>query len=157
MKKLHQYKANVTWTGNLGYGTETYKSYQRSYNINIDGKNTIEGSSDPAFLGDKSKHNPEELLLTSISSCHMLWYLHLCANEKIIVIEYNDIASATMEEQDNGSGKFIEVVLKPTVIINDISKIELAKTLHSKANAMCFIANSLNFEIKHFPNIKSIA
>ena len=151
MNKQHTYNTSIQWTGNTSEGTVNYKSYQRSYTITIDGKTTIEGSSDPAFLGDKTKHNPEDLLLASISSCHMLWYLHLCANEKIIVTGYTDNATAIMQEFENGSGKFIEVILNPVVTITDASKTELARTIHSNANAMCFIANSLNFKVTHNP------
>lgn len=151
--KQHNYNTTIEWTGNTGNGTENYKSYQRSYTIAIENKAIINGSSDPAFLGDKTKHNPEEFLLASISSCHMLWYLHLCAYEKIIVTSYIDSATAIMQEYENGSGKFTEVMLNPAVTITEQSKVELAKRLHQKANSMCFIANSLNFKINHNPTI----
>lgn len=154
MKKTHNYNTNINWIGNTGQGTFNYNSYGRCFEINTENKPTLLGSSDPTFLGDSSKHNPEELLLAAISSCHMLWYLHLCANEKIVVTNYSDNASATMDENENGSGKFTSAVLNPIVTITDASKEELAKSLHIKANAMCFIANSLNFKVQHLPIIK---
>jgi organic hydroperoxide reductase OsmC/OhrA len=100
-----------------------------------------------------TKHNPEEMLLASISSCHMLWYLHLCSSENISVTSYIDNANGVMLEYKNGSGKFTEVILNPIVTISDIAKKEIAETLHAKANEMCFIANSLNFIVKHNPII----
>lgn len=149
MPKEHLYSTTVTWTGNKGSGTMDYRSYDRDYLISVNGKADISGSSDSAFLGDKSKHNPEDLLLASISSCHMLWYLHLCSKNEIVVIDYKDKAVGTMEESADGGGKFKEVTLNPNVLIADKSHLELAESLHTEANKMCFIANSLNFPVKH--------
>ena len=151
----HNYNATIKWTGNTnGKGTASYKSYDRSYEVVIANKNVIQGSSDPAFLGDKSKHNPEELFLASISSCHMLWFLHLCSKEGITVVGYRDFAEGKMIENRNGSGQFEEVVLKPSVIIKEKDKIALVNNIHEQANKMCFIANSCNFEIRHEPQTK---
>jgi len=149
MPKHHQYSATVTWTGNKGSGTMDYRSYDRDYLISVKGKADIEGSSDSAFLGDKSKYNPEDLLLASISSCHMLWYLHLCSKNEIVVIDYKDEPVGSMEEQADGSGKFTAVTLYPQVLIADKMHYKLAESLHAEANKMCFIANSLNFPVKH--------
>ncbi|MEQ7798709.1 OsmC family protein [Pedobacter sp. ASV1-7] len=151
MAKEHQYQATLTWAGNKGSGTMDYRSYDRSYIISIDNKADILGSSDSAFLGDKTKHNPEDLLLTSISSCHMLWYLHLCSQNEIIVMDYKDTPVGKMTENADGSGHFTEVVLYPVVIITDESQVEKANALHDEAHKMCFIANSCNFPIAHQP------
>lgn len=152
--KTHEYSLNLLWTGNSGLGTSNYRTYERSHTISIPGKPLIEGSSDPAFRGDTSKYNPEELLVASLSSCHMLWYLHLCANSGIVVTSYSDNASGMMTERANGSGKFTEVTLRPKVQITDILRIEEAKNLHKKANELCFIANSVNFPVRHEPEIR---
>jgi organic hydroperoxide reductase OsmC/OhrA len=151
MAKEHQYQATLTWAGNKGSGTMDYRSYDRSYIISIDNKADILGSSDSAFLGDKTKHNPEDLLLTSISSCHMLWYLHLCSQNEIIVMDYKDTPVGKMTENADGSGHFTEVVLYPVVVITDESQVEKANALHDEAHKMCFIANSCNFPITHQP------
>jgi organic hydroperoxide reductase OsmC/OhrA len=147
--KQHNYSLTINWTGNKGEGTNGYKSYERSHEIVIDGKEIIKGSSDPAFLGDNTKYNPEELLLASISSCHMLWYLHLCSDAGVIVTNYLDDAKGTMIETENGGGKFEAVTLHPTVTVKDISMVDKAMLLHTKANELCFIANSLNFKVGH--------
>ncbi len=152
MKGEHNYKLTVKWTGNNGTGTSSYKEFERSHSILVDGKIEILGSSDPAFRGDNTKHNPEDMLLASISSCHMLWYLHLCATAGIIVTDYIDNATGIMIETSNGGGKFKEATLNPTVTITDILMTEKANELHKKANELCFIANSLNFPIYHKPN-----
>ncbi|WP_261513017.1 OsmC family protein [Chryseobacterium paludis] len=151
--KEHHYTATIQWTGNKGTGTSNYRSYERSHTISIANKTIIEGSSDPAFRGDKTKHNPEDMLLSSLSSCHMLWYLHFCSEAGIIVTGYMDNATGIMEETANGSGRFKEVILNPVVIVTAESMIEKAKQLHEKAHEFCFIANSVNFEVKHVPTV----
>ena len=156
MPKEHLYSTTVTWTGNKGSGTMDYRSYDRDYLISVNGKADISGSSDSAFLGDKSKHNPEDLLLASISSCHMLWYLHLCSKHEIVVMEYKDNAIGTMVENADGSGHFSSILLQPEVLISKKEHIDKANELHVEANKMCFIANSLNFPVKHKPVCKAI-
>jgi organic hydroperoxide reductase OsmC/OhrA len=157
MKGQHHYKATIKWTGNKGEGTANYKAYEREHIIAIENKADITGSSDPAFRGDKTKHNPEELLVSSLSACHMLWYLHLCSEAGIIVTSYSDNATGIMTETANGSGHFTEVTLNPTVTVADQSMIDKANELHKKANELCFIANSVNFPVKHQPTAKKAA
>ncbi|MEO6668484.1 MAG: OsmC family protein [Ferruginibacter sp.] len=150
MGKQHHYKATITWTGNRGEGTKTYTGYDRSHEISINNKADISASSDAPFMGDTTKHNPEDLLLASLSSCHMLWYLHLCSDNGIIVKNYVDHASGTMVQTGKG-GHFEEVVLHPQVTVTDIGMIEKANSLHDEAHRCCFIANSCNFLVRHEP------
>ncbi|MBX7181329.1 MAG: OsmC family protein [Bacteroidia bacterium] len=151
MKRNHRFTVNTEWTGNLGPGTSSYSGYERSHTIRIENKPELYGSSDSSFRGDPSKHNPEELLLAALSSCHMLWYLHLCSEAGIQVMEYRDIAHGILTENIQGSGKFTGATLNPEVIVSDASMVLPALDLHAKANAMCFIANSVNFPIDHHP------
>lgn len=149
-KTNHHYTIKTEWTGNEGSGTQTYQSYNRDHLISVTEKyDKISGSADPAFLGNSTKYNPEELFLSSLSACHMLWYLHLCSANGIIVIEYLDEATGVMQEDRNGSGRFVSVTLNPQVKITDSNKINEANELHEQANKMCFIANSCNFAIAH--------
>lgn len=153
--KTHHYKTKITWTGNEGKGTKNYTSYSRSHSISVDGKyDKILSSSDPSFRGDKTKYNPEELLLASISSCHMLWYLHLCSSNKITVVDYIDNTTGKMVEDEDGSRKFTEVTLNPVVTISERELIGKAEELHHQANQKCFIANSVNFKVGHNSIIK---
>lgn len=108
----------------------------------------IPGSSDPSFRGDRTRYNPEELLVASLSGCHMLWYLHLCADHRIVVIRYRDAAEGKMSEAPDGSGRFTEVVLQPEVTLQAGADRELAQVLHEKAHQLCFIANSVNFPVR---------
>lgn len=154
MQVQHHYKATIKWTGNIGTGTDNYRNYERSHQIIIDDKVEISGSSDPAFRGDKNKHNPEDLLVSALSSCHMLWYLHLCSEAGVIVTDYIDNVTGVMIETSNGGGHFIEVTLNPIVTVTKKSMINKANELHKKANELCFIANSVNFPVKHNPIAK---
>jgi organic hydroperoxide reductase OsmC/OhrA len=149
----HLYHLELEWTGNTGVGTTAYTSYERGYNISIPGKPVLQGSSDPIFRGDPTKYNPEDLLVISLSSCHMLWYLHLCAVNDVVVEEYKDFAEGKMELDDTGNGRFTEVVLKPQVKIKNPEKTTMAMTLHHEAHKACFIAKSVNFPVLHQPSI----
>lgn len=148
---MHHYKIDLTWTGNTGEGTKTYRGYERSHTIAAPGKPVIEGSSDPAFRGDASRYNPEELLVAALSACHMLSYLHVCAVAGIVVVDYKDEATGTMVETKNGGGHFTEVTLHPVVTITDAARIDEASHLHHKAGELCFIAASCNFPVHHAP------
>jgi len=156
MAKEHAYTATVTWTGNQGAGTTNYKAYTRDYDIICDGKPVIKGSADPGYLGDAARHNPEDMLLASLSACHMLWYLHLCTVSKVVVTEYEDRAEGVMDTSPDGSGAFTSATLKPRITITPESDAAMAEALHEKANAMCFIARSVNFPIAHEAEIKSV-
>ncbi|BAV04603.1 Organic hydroperoxide reductase OsmC/OhrA [Filimonas lacunae] len=147
--KQHTYALTVTWTGNKGLGTGGYTVYNRDHIIQAGDKITIPGSSDPAFRGDISRYNPEELLVASLSSCHMLWYLHLCAEAGVVVTAYEDKATGIMEETANGGGHFTEVTLHPVITVAEAAMIPLADSLHQKANELCFIANSCKFPVHH--------
>lgn len=153
MPKEHIYKTSLVWTGNTGEGTKSYTGYNRAHEISAAGKSVIAGSSDPNFRGDKSRYNPEELLVASLSACHMLWYLHLCAAAKIVVTDYKDDAAGKMIETENGGGRFAEVTLNPRVTIPSESDANSANELHHKAHELCFIANSVNFPVRVQPTI----
>lgn len=151
MAKQHHYKVAVSWHDNNG--TRRYTSYSRDHIITVAGKPAIDASADPSFRGNPGRYNPEELFLASISNCHMLWYLHLCAVNGVIVLSYEDNAQGIMEEQTSGSGQFTSVTLHPVVTVSSKEMIKKAEELHSEANRYCFIANSLNFAVMHQPRI----
>lgn len=143
----HQYNMQIKWTGNKGSGTSSYQDYERSHTISIPNKGDLLASSDTVFRGDSSKHNPEDLLVASISSCHMLWYLHLCADAGIIVIDYVDQASGILVVPTGLPGHFQEVTLRPIVTVKSADMIEKALELHKKTHELCFISNSVNFPV----------
>jgi organic hydroperoxide reductase OsmC/OhrA len=151
--KKHIYAVEVTWTGNDGAGTQSYSGYRRDHSIRAGGKAEIQGSSDPKFRGDARRYNPEELLVASLSSCHMLWYLHLCAVHHITVLDYRDDAIGEMEERPDGAGSFVRVDLRPKIKIAAGNDRTGATTLHTEAHRLCFIANSVNFQVNVIPDI----
>jgi organic hydroperoxide reductase OsmC/OhrA len=151
----HRYGIETRWTGNLGSGTSAYAAYSRNHELSAPEKAaTIPGSSDPAFRGDRTRYNPEELLLGALSACHMLWVLHLCADAGIVVTGYIDSAEGVMAEHADGSGEFTRVVLKPRVTLADGSRAEEAFEIHHKAHAVCALARSMRFEVVCQPEIR---
>jgi organic hydroperoxide reductase OsmC/OhrA len=146
--RKHAYSVSIVWTGNSGTGTSGYRDYERSHEISAAGKVGIEASSDAAFRGNRSKWNPEELLLAALSSCHQLAYLHICAVAGIVVVGYVDQAEGVMEETEDGGGRFTRVLLRPRVTVTS-GDLEKAKELHHEAHRKCFIANSVNFPVAH--------
>jgi organic hydroperoxide reductase OsmC/OhrA len=138
----------------MGTGTSGYRDYRRSYDISSGEKTTIPGSSDPSFRGDRARWNPEDLLVASLSACHQLWYLHLCAEAGVVVNAYVDDASGVMEESGDGGGQFVEVILRPRVSLAAGSDHAKARSLHHEAHAKCFIARSVNFPVLCEPVIE---
>jgi organic hydroperoxide reductase OsmC/OhrA len=147
MTHEHQYKITTIWQGNKEEGTNNVRTYDRSHTIYNNGKPDLYLTTDNAAVGDKSKLNPEDLLVSAISSCHMLSYLYLCALEGIIVTEYIDQATGVMIENTNGGGQFKTVTLNPNIKVKHESMINRAIELHHKAHEICYIANSVNFEV----------
>jgi organic hydroperoxide reductase OsmC/OhrA len=151
--KQHAYETILTWTGNRGSGTSSYRDYDRDHEVTAEGRPAIAGSSDPGFRGDRARWNPEQLLVVSLSQCHMLWYLHLCAVNGVVVESYVDRAVGVMEEEADGSGRFTSVTLRPAVVVASGDMAVKARELHEQANRMCFIANSVNFPVHHEPTV----
>ena len=150
--RTHTYNTVVTWTGNRGTGTSGYRDYDRSHDLTAEGPAPIAGSSDPAFRGDPTRWNPEQLLLGALSQCHMLAYLSLCAGNGVTVIEYDDAAHGTMAENRDG-GHFTEAVLRPRVVVAAPDMVAAAESLHHDAAKSCFIAASVNFPVRHEPTV----
>jgi organic hydroperoxide reductase OsmC/OhrA len=151
--KQHIYQVVVEWIGNLGTGTPDHGGYSRDHVIFAGTKPPIAGSSDPAFRGDPARWNPEDLLLASISACHKLWYLGLCAKVGVSVLSYRDEAEATMVEDPQGAGRFVSAILRPQITIQAGGDVGEALRLHHDAHEYCFIANSVNFPITFDPTI----
>ncbi|MFC7341491.1 OsmC family protein [Saccharopolyspora griseoalba] len=153
MASEHSYEVTVTWTGNTGGGTVAYRDYSREHLVEVEGKPALRASADPAFLGDAALHNPEDLLVAALSECHMLWYLGLCANSGVVVTAYRDEARGTMAEVAATGGHFTEVVLRPTVTVAEAGMLAKAEELHARAHSRCYIANSVNFPVRHEPEV----
>ncbi len=151
--RSHSYDVTTTWTGNTGSGTSGYRDYTRALEVSTAGRETLPGSSDPAFRGDPTRWNPELLLLAALGECHLLSYLHVCVEAGVVVTAYRDEASATMAEDGRGGGRFTGAVLRPRVTVADVSMVGPATDLHAEASARCFIAASVGFPVRHEPEV----
>jgi len=145
----HLFRAQLNWASKPTQEESSKRFYGKTHQIQIEGKPVLDISAAKAFKGDSELYNPEDLLLSSLVSCHMMSYLYVCSQNEIEVISYSDNAEATLEVNPDGSGRFTEVRLNPKVTIANSDKIELALELHQKANQLCFIANSCNFPVFH--------
>ncbi len=152
-EKIHEYQAVVAWTGNRGSGTSSYKVYGRTWDLATPGKAVLSCSNDPNLGGDKAKYNPEELLIAALSSCHMLWYLHLCAVDGVVVTAYEDAPTGKLRMEKGGAGQFVSVTLYPRVTITAASDADKARALHGEIHKYCFIARSVNFPVVIEPQI----
>ena len=150
----HTYAVDVVWTGDRGAGTAGYRAYGRDFECWSGDKPVLRGSADPAFRGDPTRWNPEELLVASLAACHQLWYLHLCADAGVTVLDYVDRAEGTMEESADGGGEFTRVTLRPVATIANGSDPALARALHERAAEKCFVARSVRFPVTHEPQVR---
>jgi len=148
MARQHTYHSRTVWTGNLGAGTASYRGYDRTWQIAAEGTPPVSCSNDPLLGGDPTLHNPETLLLSSLSACHMLWYLHLAAKAGIVVTAYQDDPEAQGETAPNGAGRFLSATLKPQITVAAGTDIQAADAIHGRIHEYCFIARSVNFPVK---------
>ncbi|RZU61290.1 OsmC family protein [Zhihengliuella halotolerans] len=147
----HGYRVDLEWTGARGAGTTGYRAYGRDHTVRADGLPDLPGTADPTFHGDRDRWNPEQLLLAALAQCHMLSYLHIAVKHDVVVTGYTDQAEGTLRLNRDGSGEFTSALLRPRIELADESQRELADSLHRQANAVCFIARSVNFDVRHAP------
>lgn len=150
----HTFEATVRWPEARGEETTDYRAYSRDHEVSAGDAPPIPGSADPAFRGDGARWNPEQLLVASLSQCHLLWYLHLCATNDVVVAGYEDHADGVMEQAEDGGGRFEQVTLRPVVTLTDAPMTDAAMDLHARAHELCFIASSVNFPVRHEPRIE---
>ena len=151
----HSYELTVEWTGDRGTGTTSYTGYGRDHIVSAEGRPKIRGSADPGFRGEDSRWNPEQLFVASLSQCHMLWFLHLCSQQDVVVLEYVDRPHGTMVTGPDGAGEFTDVLLRPAVVVAAADQVDRAQALHGRANQMCFIARSVRCPVRHEPTATS--
>ena len=154
MAGSHDYTVHIQWTGNRGTGTSAYRAYERNWDLASPGKPVVHCSNDPLLGGNREKYNPEDLLLAALSSCHMLWYLHLCSDAGITVTRYEDDPIGHGEMEPSGKGRFLSAVLRPKITITRDSDREEAIRIHEDIHAYCFIARSVNFPLTYEPDVQ---
>ena len=145
--KQHEYTSEIAWTGNRGEGTKSYRSYDRTWDIAIPGKPVVHCSNDPLLGGNPALANPEDLLLSSLSACHMLWYLHYASEAGIVVTSYRDAPIGVGENSPSGAGRFLRATLKPHITVRVGADLATADAIHGRIHEVCFIARSVNFPV----------
>jgi len=148
MSKQQAYTSRIVWTGNRGPGTAEYRGYDRTWEVQAPGKPVIQCSNDPLLGGDPARPNPEDLLLASLSACHMLWYLHLACDAGIVVTAYEDRPVGVGETSTNGAGRFVLATLHPEIRVRRGADLARADAIHGQIHQYCFIARSLNFPVR---------
>lgn len=154
--QTHDYAVQTTWHGPRREEPWAYRTYSRDFVVSIEGKPELGGSATPIFVGDPEKHNPEDLFLAALSSCHMLSYLALCARGGVEVVGYVDRARGTLALSPDGGGRFVAVEIRPEVTIREAAEVARAHALHQRAHELCFIANSCSAPIRVTPRVKSL-
>ncbi|MHC5202267.1 OsmC family protein [Myroides sp. LJL119] len=150
----YEFYANLSWPISHDTGSEKGKQI-KNHLIEISGKSDLQISAAKEFKGDPFLHNPEDLLLSSLMSCHMMSYLYACKQNNLVIDSYQDSGKATLELHLDGSGKIIQVDLYPRVVVQRSNEIDLAQELHKTASKLCFIGNSCNFPIYCHPTVVS--
>lgn len=143
----HAYSSAIEWTGNRGTGTATYRGYDRTWQVVTPCKPIIACSNDPLLGGDPTLHNPEDMLISALASCHMLWFLHLASNAGVVVQSYVDAPEAIGETLPDGASRFLSAVLRPTIGLAPGMDRMVADAVHAEIHKVCFIARSVNFPV----------
>ena len=149
---MAEHLIRLTWE--KGEVPFTYNDYPRNHVITFkNGQETMIASASPAYKGDAGKADPEDLLVASLSSCHMLSFLAIASKKKVTVTSYEDDAVGFLENDSSG-GKgarlwITRVILRPRVTC-DADAATLAE-IHHLAHEACFIANSVKTEVRVEP------
>jgi len=131
------YRATVAWDAD--------RDDLRAHTVTL-AEQRLPASSAPERGGDRSKADPEQLLVAAASSCHMLWFLDYTRRERIRILSYEDAAEGVMDER-----RFLRIVLRPAIEFEGEPDPALLSRLHERAHEACYIANSLNCPVEVEP------
>ena len=154
MKPPQTFTSRIEWTGNRGKGTSAYNAYDRTWNVCTPGQVVVEASNDPRLGGNPSKPNPEDMLLSALAACHMLWFLHLASDKGLTVHAYSDTPIGEAESEPSGKGRFTRAILRPEITLEAGDDTEIANAIHHLIGDVCFIARSVNFPVLHEPRYR---
>ena len=144
MSRVHTYATRLEWSGSTAVG---YDGYERGHSVRAaPAEAELELSSDPTFLGDPARLNPEQLLVAAASSCQLLSFLAGAARARIDVLQYSDDAEGTMDESDRPAW-VQRIVLRPRIAVGPGTDENRVRRLVQLGHDHCFIANSLRSEI----------
>jgi organic hydroperoxide reductase OsmC/OhrA len=144
-----EYRATVEWAGE---GDFAANRYSRAHTWRFDGGAQVRASASPQVVplpfSDPAGVDPEEALIASASSCHMLWFLHLAREAGLVVTTYRDEAIGHMGRNESGRTAFTRIVLQPRIdFAGPAPDAQTLARLHHKAHEACFIANTLRCEV----------
>jgi organic hydroperoxide reductase OsmC/OhrA/SAM-dependent methyltransferase len=148
----HSYSVTCAWSGSTGVG---YDHYSRTHVGQAPPATAaVRMSSDPAFRGDPSLLNPEQLVVLAAASCQLLAFLAIAARARIDVRDYRDTGEARMTEDGRGGGAITEITLRPQVTVVTDATEERLRKLTQLAHEQCFIAASLNCPVTVTPTFE---
>jgi organic hydroperoxide reductase OsmC/OhrA len=153
-----KYTATINWKRSSNESF-TDGRYSRVHQWSFDGGMQLHASSSPGIvpqpMSDPALMDPEEAFVASLSSCHMLLFLSLCAKQKYIVARYEDHAEGILGEAENGKKQMLSVTLQPVVQFEGdrLPSEDILHRLHEQAHENCFIANSVKTKIEISLNV----
>lgn len=158
VRAMSRYTAIIEWQRRDGEAFDDNR-YSRAHRWTFDGGTTVPGSSSPQVVpvpySDEKAVDPEEAFVASLSSCHMLWFLHQCADAGLVVERYLDEAEGTMGRNARGGLAMTVVILHPRVRFAGTSPDPTVfERLHRQAHEQCFIANSVHTDVRCEPVIE---
>lgn len=159
-----EHKATVTWQRKA---TDDFLSgkFSREHDWMFDGGLTVPASPTPAIIpapySNPTSVDPEEAFVASISSCHMLTYLHMASRRGVKITSYQDSAVGTMTKNESGATWMNKVILNPNIVYDGETRPtpEFEAQLHHLAHEKCIIANSVKTEIivETYPSLPSLS
>lgn len=150
MATTHRYLVHCSWSGSTGAGYESYRRAHEGSTAPAEAKLAL--SSDPAFLGDPSRWNPEQLLVMAASSCQLLAFLAVAARARLDVVDYQDDAVGEMPEDDRPV-RLTRILLRPRITMAAGAQEDRVRHLVEVAHRECYVANSLRTAVEVDPEI----
>jgi organic hydroperoxide reductase OsmC/OhrA len=140
---MSEHRARIVWT--RATSSFDYKEYNREHTWTFKNGAVVHASAAPRYRGSLECVDPEESLVASLSSCHMLTFLAVCSRRGIVVEKYDDDAVGHLEANEHKKLAITRVQLHPRIVFapgHQQTAGALAE-LHAHAHAECFIANSV--------------
>ncbi len=153
MSDTHTFETTLAWPADAAQKLPPDPAFSRNSVLAAPGKPVIVASSPAVFGGDTARYNPEEMLMLSLSQCHLLTYLAIAAKKRMGILKYEDRVVGTLGMGASGKMQMVDVLLRPRVTVAKGTNLTDAHALHETAHASCFMANSVNFTVRNEPLI----
>lgn len=153
MAEEHVFETRIEYPADPRQKVPPEADFSRDNRMGAEGHPDMPGALPPSLGGHSRGYSPEDLLILSLSECHLLTYLALAQRRGLAVKRYEDRATGTLGKNANGQTQMAEVVLHPRVTIPRGADVAMARDLHDRAHHHCFMANSVNFPVRHEPEV----